>query len=509
MAIGNRVASLSIAVFLALSSGCASVAPRSEIPDAAASYHVGQAPTPAAVDVDVLPGTPNRQWWKDFSDPNLDALVSLSMRGNHDLKSALAAVVEARSLAGAARKDYLPSGALQVKAEAMQSAQIEADPYRQGLPRPPSQRLLSAGQVFSWELDLFGRIGTAAAMADRQADAAAADARSAAAVLQAEVAKNYFLLRMDQITLSSLEREIDLSQARVVRVKARYAAGLVDRREALAAESEHAVLVAQEATTVTRMQADRAALAVLAGRSPTLRDDAWEALLAPAALPAPPDLASLAQPTDLLARRPDVARADAVLRASLGNVVLAERAHLPRVTLNVFGGILAPFGALGDSNAKRFSAGPELQWEWLSFGRKKAREEAARAGSDQNWHRFEQTVLTALKESEDALHAWAGSQVRMEQAEKAEALSGRSSAYAASRVDAGIEPKDAGLQQQALHEKALRELAAAQAGLLMAHVQVQLALGAWQPEKGDAEIEVGKPIAPRQDGTSGSSVTRR
>lgn len=506
MAIGNRVACLSIAVLVALSSGCASVAPRTGIPDAAARHHVGQAPTPAALDADVLPGTPNRQWWKDFSDPNLDALVSLAMRGNHDLKSALAAVVEARALAGAARKDYLPSGALQVKAEAMQSAQIEADPYRQDLPRPPSQRLLSAGQMFSWELDLFGRIGTAAAMADRKADAAAADARSAAAVLQAEVAKNYFLLRMDQINLASLEREVELSKARVVRVKARYAAGLVDRREALAVESEHAELVAQEAATATRLQADRAALAVLAGRSPTAQDDTWEALLAPAPLPAPPDLASLAQPTDLLARRPDVAKADALLRASLGNVVLAERAHLPRLTLNVFGGILAPFGSLGDSSAKRFSAGPELQWEWLSFGRKKAREEAARAGSDQNWHAFEQTVLTALKESEDSLHAWTSSQIRMQQAVNAEALSGRSSAYASSRVDAGIEPKDAGLQQQALHEKARRELAAAQAGLLMAHVQVQLALGAWQPEKGDPEIEIGRPIASRKSAESEASA---
>ncbi|MBA0360022.1 TolC family protein, partial [Stenotrophomonas maltophilia] len=214
---------------------------------------------------------------------------------------------------------------------------------------------------------------------------------------------------------------------RVVRVKARYAAGLVDRREALAVESEHAELVAQEAATATRLQADRAALAVLAGRSPTAQDDAWEALLAPAPLPAPPDLASLAQPTDLLARRPDVAKADALLRASLGNVVLAERAHLPRLTLNVFGGILAPFGSLGDSSAKRYSAGPELQWEWLSFGRKKAREEAARAGGDQNWHAFEQTVLTALKESEDSLHAWTSSQVRMQQAVNAEALSSRSS----------------------------------------------------------------------------------
>ncbi len=497
MTIENRVGRLSIAVLMALSSGCASVVPASEIPDATVRHHLGQGPTPAALDVSVLPGTPNRQWWKDFSDPSLDALISLAMRENHDLKSALAAVVEARALAGAAHKDYLPSGALEVKAEAVQSAQIEADPYRQGLPRPPTNRVLSVGQMFSWELDLFGRIGTAAAMADRRADAAAADARSAAAVLQAEVARNYFLLRMDQISLSSLEREVGLSEARVMRMKARYTAGLVDRREAFAAESEHAELVEQEAAAATRLKADRAALAVLAGRPPTLRDDTWEALLAPAPLPAPPDLASLAQPTDLLARRPDVAKADALLRASLGNVVLAERAHLPRLTLNIFGGVLAPFSSLGDSNAKRFTAGPELQWEWLSFGRKKAREEAARAGSEQSWHAFEQTVLKALKECEDSLHAWEGSRVKMQQAAAAEKLADSSSVFALSRVDAGIEPKVAGIQKQALHQRALRALSAAHAELLIAHVQVQLALGAWQPEKADLGVGVGRPLASR------------
>ncbi len=94
----------------------------------------------------------------------------------------------------------------------------------------------------------------------------------------------------------------------------------------------------------------------------------------------------------------------------------------------------------------------------------------------------------------------------MQQAVNAEALSSRSSAYASSRVDAGIEPKDAGLQQQALHEKARRELAAAQAGLLMAHVQVQLALGAWQPEKGDPEIEIGRPNASRKSAESEASA---
>ncbi len=474
-----RIAGALMAIVMA---GCASVAPRSEIPGATDRHLVGVQPSPAAAEAGVVQGLPKRTWWQAFADPSLNALIELALRNNHDLKAALAAVDEARAMAGAARREALPAGGLEAKAERSRLSAIEADPYRQGNPRPPSSELLNAGQYLSWEIDLFGRIGTATAMAERQADAVQADARATATLLQGEVARHYFEMRRNQQALRSLGTETDLLERRAAKMGARYEAGLVDRRAMLAAVGDHARRVAEKAQTEAALHGEVAALAVLVGRSPTSSDGSWEALIAPAPLPDAPDLATLTQPTDLLARRPDVARADALLRASLGNVVLAERAHLPRLSLNLFGGVLGPFGTLGDSSAQRYAAGPALQWEWLDFGRRSAREAATRAGSEAAWHKFEQTVLTALQESETSLREWSGSRSVWEEAQRSESAARRSADYASTRVAAGLEPPTTVLEQQIAYEQTHREAVAAQARLLQAHVQVQLALGAWQPD---------------------------
>ena len=469
------------ALMLMAMAGCASVAPRSEIPGATDRYIVGAQSSPAAADAGVVQGMPTRTWWRDFADPSLNALIELALRNNHDLKAALASVDEARAMAGAARREALPTGGLEAKAEQSQLSAIEADPYRQGFPRPPSHRLLNVGQFLSWEVDLFGRIGTAAAVAERQADVAQADAHAAATLLQGEVARHYFEMRRNQQALRSLETEVDLLERRVAKMNARYEAGLVDRRAMLAATADHARLVAEKVQTAAALHAEVAALAVLVGRSPMASDGDWEALIAPAPLPNAPDLRMLTQPTDLLARRPDVARADALLRASLGNVVLAERAHLPRLSLNLFGGVLGPFGTTRESSAQRYAAGPTLQWDWLDFGRRNAREAAARAGSEAAWHKFEQTVLTALRESETSLREWSGSRSAWEEAQRSESVARHAADYASTRVAAGLEPPTMDLEQQATYEQVHREAIAAQARLLQAHVQVQLARGAWQP----------------------------
>lgn len=479
---------------IALATGCASVAPGSEVPAAMARHGANaQAARPAASGAGVMPGVPARAWWQDLADPSLDTLVGLSLQHNHELKAALAAVEEARALAGAASRDAYPRGGLEAKAEAVRPSSAEADPYRQAGPRPPSRNLFSLGQTLAWEVDLFGRVGTATAVAERQADAAQADAHAAAALLQGEVVRHYVELRHHQQALVSIDAEAGLLERRALQMNVRVAAGLADRREALAAAGEQARLVAQRAQVQAAAEAGAVVLAVLAGRSPTARDAAWDALLAPAELPAAPRSASIVQPADLLTRRPDVARADARLRASLGNVVLAERAHLPRLSLNFFAGLHAPFGALGDAGALRYAAGPVLQWDWLDAGRRTAREAAARAGSEAAWHGFEQAVLTALQESETSLRRWSAAQVRLQQARADEALARQAAAHASARASAGLEPVPAALKQAAAFQQSRREALAAQAGLLQAHVQVQLALGAWQPA---ADGRVAKGPAP-------------
>lgn len=468
-------------VMAALLVGCSSVAPPTQLPQAAARH---AQVLPAATDLGLVVGTPAREWWRELQDPQLDALVQQALAGNADLQAALAAVRQARALAGLAAREALPQGGLNAQAQAQRPSLAEVDPYDQGLPRPPSRTLLSVGQLVSWEIDLFGRVDTAAAVAARQADAAAADAHAAAALLQAEVVRRYVLLRLYQQSAGGREQEVHLLAEHLRLLVAREAAGLADTRERLAAEARLALAQAAHTADAAAVQRERAALSVLTGRAPGAADTAFDALLAPQSGPAStlPALASLVQPTELLARRPDVSKADAQLRAALGEAVLAERAHLPRLSLQLGGGLNAPFGALSGSSAWRYAAGPMLQWDWLDAGRHGARAAAARAGGEAAWHRFEQTVLQALADSEAALRAWQAGQVAWQQAQRAEVAAREAAWRTQRRANAGLEPPTTALDQAAQHLQAERGVAAARAEALQAWAQVQLALAAWQPE---------------------------
>ena len=462
-------------------SGCASVAPSSALAPLAVRHGVAQQLTPAATAAEVQLGIPSRAWWEDLGDGRLNTLVRLAMARNPALQAMLASVQEARALAGLAEREALPQGSLSLQAQRLQASQAEVNPFLQDLPRPPARTLTSVGQTVSWELDLFGRAGTASKVAQRQWDAARADAHAATALLQAEVVRQYVRLRRSQQETQQLAAEHAVLDQRHTLMQARVDAGLADRREAWVLEAELARLQAEQAHTLALQHAARAALAVLAGRAPTQTDAAWESLMAAAEVPMVPASARLIQPSDLLAHRPDVAKADAQLRASLGNTVLAERAHLPRLSLNMSVGALARPGDLGSLEALRYGAGPLLQWDWLNMGRAKARAAAAQAGSERALHHLEQTVLKALEDSEGALRAWVAARQAWQQSRQAEQAARAVADYAAVRARSGLEPSVQAMEPQLAYLRARRQTLAAQAGTVEAFAQVQLALGAWPP----------------------------
>ncbi|HRL55534.1 MAG TPA: TolC family protein, partial [Acidovorax temperans] len=255
-----------LAGLLALAlSGCASVAPPSAIGPATERHGTA---LPATAAQGLATGTPSRHWWHALQDEQLNTLVQTAMQHNQDRQAAVAAVRQARALAGLAARDALPQGGLNAQAQAQRPSLAEVDPYNQGLDRPPQQRLGTIAQMVSWEIDLFGRVGTASAVAQRQADAAAATAHSAEALLQAEVVRHYVLLRLYQHDLAQLQEESDVLQRRHALLQARERAGLADKREALAAKAQREQALATIAQTQAALHGTRAALAVLAGRAP-------------------------------------------------------------------------------------------------------------------------------------------------------------------------------------------------------------------------------------------------
>lgn len=459
--------------------GCAAVAPATQLPTLQARH---DGALPAAVGRTVTPNNTSRAWWRDLRDPALDGLVAQAEARNLDLQAALATVREARARAGTVQAEARPQGSIGIQAQAIRPALSEVDPYRQGLPRPPEQRLVTLGQGLSWEIDLFGRAGTAQAAAERDVDAASADARGAQALVQAEVVRRYVALRHAQQAAQLAGEQQTVAERRLAQLQARARAGLADPREADAAAGELAQRRAAQAGWAAQASVEWAALAVLVGESPARPGAALLALHTPAALPALPDDATLTVPADLLARRPDVARADALLRAGMGQKVLAERAHLPRLSLAATLGLQQTAGNLGQANALRYAAGPLLQWDWLDSGRRAAQTAAAQAGNERAWAQFEKTVLTALAESESALRGWQAQWQGWQQAQAAVEAADQALRYTTRRESLGLEPAATVLAARQQRLTVAQQQLDQQAQALGAYTQVQLALAAWQPQ---------------------------
>lgn len=463
---------------LALLGGCAAVTPPSHIP--ASQQQLAANPSPAAQAAGIARGQLATDWWQALADPQLTALLQQAMQHNHQRQAVLATVRAARHAADATRREALPQGSLGAQAQRQQLASIEVDPYRQGQPRPPVQQLGIVQQSLSWELDLFGRAGTAAAMAERQADLQAADLRAATLLLQADVVRQYTRWQQARLNRALLLDELDTLQQRHAQLQRRQQAGLADLRDVLAAASASQQTQAELAANDTAAAAAAAALAVLCGDNPLTTPQGARALR----LPAVPADTAIVYPDDLLARRPDVARADAQLRVSLGEAVLADRAHLPRLSLNLSAGVMAPFGQLGNADALRYALGPAFSWDWLDAGRRAARRASADQQRQAAWHQYEQAVLTALQEGESSLRQWQASRTRLASAEAAAALATRAARYSLTRSNTGLEPQNLALAQHAAALQAQRSELAARAAAIEAYVEVQLALGAWQATPG-------------------------
>ncbi len=463
-----------VLLMLALLTGCAAVAPPSHIP--ASQQQLAANPSPAAQAAGIERGQLATDWWQALADPQLDTLLQKAMRHNHQLQAVLATVRAARHAAAATRREALPQGSLGAQAQRQQLANIEVDPYRQGQPRPPVQQLGIVQQSLSWELDLFGRAGTAAAIAERQADLQAADLRAATLLLQADVVRQYTRWQQARLNRALLLDELDILQQRHTQLQHRQQAGLADSRDVLAAAGARHQIEADLAVNDAAASSALAVLAVLCGDNPLVLPK----FDGEPKLPQVPVDTAIVYPKDLLARRPDVIRADAQLRISLGEEVLAGRAHLPSLSLSLAAGAMAPFSQLGNAGALRYALGPAFNWDWLDAGRRAVRRASAEQQRLATWHQYEQIVLTALQEGETSLRQWQTAKTQLASASDTVVLLSDSVSYSQIRSDNGLEPRIQTLAQRINLQKARRAELLARVDAISAYVQVQLALGAWQ-----------------------------
>ena len=377
-------------------------------------------------------GKPRGDWWQAFSEPTLDDLEQRLSRSNPDLEAAVARLSEARAVALDARSAELPT----IDADA------SADRGRASANAPLAALLghkagtsddLVADLSMAWEIDLFGRLRSAAAAARAEAQASAADLGAVELSLRAELAADYFALRGADATTQLLEDAVkDYDRAYEV-TRNRYGEGI-----AAATDVEQADTLRQNARAqLAAVQLQRAqlahAIAVLVGEPPsTFR-------LAPGPLAGAPPVFDPGLPSTLLERRPDVASAERAVAAANAQIGVARAAWFPVFSLSGAAGYESTAASTWLNAPSRFwSIGPVGSLPLLDAGARLAGDRQAWAVYEEAVANYRKTTLVAYQEVEDSLvslHRLAEERA----ADEAAAASARQSAYHADqRYAAGV-----------------------------------------------------------------------
>ncbi|CAM2887807.1 efflux transporter outer membrane subunit [Rariglobus hedericola] len=369
------------------------------LPSVGPDYQRPDAPTPAtyrdAADTTSVALAPD--WWRAFNDPALDALITRALAANQDLRAALARVEQSRALAGVARSAYLPS----LAADPSLTRERSSRTVDNALPdSPATTHRLSID--LSWELDLFGRVRRLNQSARADLDAAGATFAAARLSLTAEVATTHFTLR-------ALDRELAIvTQTTAVRrdtlqlIQARVRQGTADDVALARAETELAATEADAAALAIRRSATQNALAVLLGEPAPSSDHST--LITQLSTPPPAIPAGL--PGNLLTRRPDIAAAERSLAAASARIGVAKSAFFPTIALTGAAGYAsADISDLTKPDSRLWSFGPSIYLPLFQGGRNKANLARSRAAYDEAAATYQQSVLVALREVQDALTA--------------------------------------------------------------------------------------------------------
>jgi NodT family efflux transporter outer membrane factor (OMF) lipoprotein len=380
------------ALFLA---GC-KVGPNYKRPDVALqSRWTTSASTELSV---VYDASPPPAWWTTLDDPTLNSLVQRACRGNLSVSIAKSRIQGARAQRSVAAGGLLPSAGAS-GSFTFNRAHGPLSPVNTG-----DYQFYTAGFDAIWEADMFGgvRRSVEAAEADLQAQQ---DARRGVLVsLVAEVSRNYVELRTAQKRLIIAKTNIQTQNESLDVARRLNAAGIVSDLDVTRAQAELTQSQSDVPALEIRERTGIHQLGILLGEAPLALVTELQAV---GPIPAPARRVPIGLPSELLRRRPDVRQVERQLAAATARIGVAEADLYPKLTLtgNVGFGAEQPGSVFNWSN-RYVSVGPGVRWELFQGGRILANIEAHKAIRQEMLDQYRLTILTALREVEDALTAF-------------------------------------------------------------------------------------------------------
>ncbi len=336
-------------------------------------------------------------WREVLSDPRLQRLVEIGLANNRDLRIAVLTVAQVQAQYRIQRAALFP--------------QIDAFGDSSGSRTPASisntqhaiqTQVYSAGLSASWEIDLFGRLQSLSEQALQQYFATAQARKATQILLVSQIADQY-------LTLLSFDELVAVTQRTLESAQTSYNLTSLQFHTGTGTE-----LSLREAQTVVE-QAKANYSADIRGRAQA--ENALVLLLGqalPADLPPPVPLEAQAiladipagLPSDLLARRPDIMQAEAVLRGANANIGAARAAFFPTISLTgELGSASSALDRLFQAGSKQWSFAPSITLPIFNGGSLRASLDAAKLEKDINIAQYEKAIQSAFREVADGLAA--------------------------------------------------------------------------------------------------------
>jgi len=402
--------SLYTAVLILLSSGCTMLGPDFAKPDVPEPgdwlQEQGQEQTFQNTSFDT------REWWKVFNDPALDSLVDTAYRQNLSLQVAGLRILEARAQLGIATGLQYPQQQ-SVGGSAQAVGVSENSPNFFSGFADTSFKDYQLGFDAAWELDFWGRYRRGIESAESNLSATVADYDNALVSLTAEVARVYVTIRTLQERLAIALNNIKLQEESLRIADVRFRNGATTELDVQQAKSNLADTQAQVPALQRSLRQAMNGLSILLGMPPA---NLTNMLGETGSIPVAPTQVAVGIPAELLRRRPDVRSAEMLASSQSALIGVAETDLYPRFgLLGSIGYQTSNTGSssssdLFDSDSLGYSVGPSFTWNILNYGRIRNNVRVEDSRYQQTLVNYQDTVIKAYQEVEDAMIGFIKSQ---------------------------------------------------------------------------------------------------
>jgi outer membrane protein, multidrug efflux system len=341
-----------------------------------------------------------QDWWTVFHDHVLDSLEEIALKANFDIKTSIARVNESHSLVRLAVSYLYPAVVLQPLGTRTELSANRPNPF--SATGAPLQRVAINTFQFplnlNYEIDLWGKYRNGIENAKANYLATEEDMKALRLSVAGEVATNYFILRTADLQIDLLEKAIQTRIQNLQLTQERYRVGLIILLDVTQAETDLQTLQSQLFDAKRSRQETEHSIALLCGEAAfRFAIPARNWMLLPPEIP-------IGIPSDLIKRRPDIVEQELLMQAANANIGVYAANRFPSFILTGSAGTLSQRTRnLLTPQSRTWTIGMGISMPIFQGGRISSTIQAAKAHYEQTSSVYEQQILTAFKEVEDAL----------------------------------------------------------------------------------------------------------